>query len=183
MPLVEKGSSYSGSKKTITKKKVWLIWTNYICLMRFCSFNIDGDTRANLVNGCSTKSIISVLDFAVLWCGKPQQVWVWHRKKMERNNLIPDNKRQRFKDTSLLKHSVSPTILSASGPGIIHSSNRIWIWKSATVYFPLMTKCWTDAIWCIVMRCPLRLYKSIYCSVNLFNRWKSREKINKTNTN
>lgn len=59
---------------------------------------------------------------------------------------------------------------------IIHPSNCMWIWKSATVYFQLMTKRWTAVIWCIVMHCPPGLYKSIYCSVNLFNRWKSKKK-------
>lgn len=51
------------------------------------------------------------------------------------------------------------------------------------VYSLLMSKT-LNGIWWIVMCCPLWLCESIYCSVNLFNRWKSREKINTlTNTN
>lgn len=79
----------------------------------------------------------------------------------------------KFKDMSMLKHSITSLILSALVFEIIHPSNCIWVGKSATLYFQLMTKGWTPIIWCIVMCCPPRFYKSIYCSVNLFNRWKS----------
>lgn len=72
------------------------------------------------------------------------------------------------------KHWITCVILPALTFGVIHSSNCTQIWKSATVYFQLMTKRWTAVIWCIVMFCPPRLYKCIYCSVNLFNRWKNR---------
>lgn len=90
----------------------------------------------------------------------------------------------KFKDMSTLKPSITSVILAALVFEIIHSSNCIWIWKSATVYFQLMTKCRAAVTWCIVMRCPPRFCKSIYCSVNLFNRWKSRKKsILKLNTN
>ena len=68
----------------------------------------------------------------------------------------------------------SPASLPALAFRVIPPFNCTGIFKRANVYFHLMTKCWLAVTRCIVMCCPQRLYKSIYCSVNLFNRWKSR---------